>query len=332
MATVNINPIPLARYRFTCRMQDAVRLPALAGSTLRGAFGHALRQLSCMTKARECTGCMLLAQCPFPALFAPHELPKPAQQFSQTIQQIPVPYVIEPPLDGARTLEPGDSFQFHMVLVGNALSQLPLIIMAWQRALARGITSRRSKASVECVEWLAPNKSPHLVYNHQSGRVIEHTAALALPDYATAEDVHIQLLTPLHIESNKQTLGPRKMHAGVLLRHLLRRISLVMQYHCPTATGLLPSAETVRSLNAMADTIEDERRLTWQDGKRYSSRQQKEIPLGGISGHWLLKQVPPPLLAYLYIGQWLHAGKETAFGLGQYEISNTPWFTTEEKA
>ena len=62
---------PLARYRFEWRATRSMRLPDYAGSMLRGAFGHALRKLACMTKQKECDGCSLIASCPYPAVFAP---------------------------------------------------------------------------------------------------------------------------------------------------------------------------------------------------------------------------------------------------------------------
>ena len=59
---------PVARYRFEFQASQAIRLPAYSGSMLRGAFGHALRQLACMTRHKECAGCPLIGSCPYPCL------------------------------------------------------------------------------------------------------------------------------------------------------------------------------------------------------------------------------------------------------------------------
>ena len=43
--------LPVARYRFTFRMQHDLSLPEFAGSLLRGQFGASLRRIACMTGA-----------------------------------------------------------------------------------------------------------------------------------------------------------------------------------------------------------------------------------------------------------------------------------------
>src|SRR5690606_12579235 len=105
--------LPLNRYTFTVRALQSLRLPDYAGSMLRGAFGHALRRVACMTRMKECTGCPLLATCPYSQIF---ETPPLAHHALQKFSAMPNPYVIEPPEGGARVLAEGDTFSFSMVL------------------------------------------------------------------------------------------------------------------------------------------------------------------------------------------------------------------------
>lgn len=53
--------LPLARYRLDFTVETPLNLPAFAGSTLRGAFGGALRASACMTRQKTCDGCPLLS-------------------------------------------------------------------------------------------------------------------------------------------------------------------------------------------------------------------------------------------------------------------------------
>ncbi len=114
--------LPVARYHFSFRMQDELRLPEYSGSLLRGNFGAALRRTACMTGAPECAPCPLYRTCPYPAIF---ETPAPATHSLQRFSQVPNPYVIEPPPIGTRYVPAGEIISFAMVLVGRALDQLP---------------------------------------------------------------------------------------------------------------------------------------------------------------------------------------------------------------
>lgn len=55
---------------------------------------------------------------------------------------------------------------------------------------------------------------------------------------------------------------------------------------------------------------------------RYSSRQDQKMKLGGVIGEWQFKNLSPELAKLLYLGQWLHCGKNATFGLGKYRITN----------
>lgn len=114
--------LPIARYRFSFRLADDLRLPPYAGSTLRGVFGHALRQAACMTRKKECSGCPLLETCPYSRIFAtpPSRLLSKSQQNNP-----PQPYIIEAPSDGIRHYRAGSLYQFDTVLIGYARQQLP---------------------------------------------------------------------------------------------------------------------------------------------------------------------------------------------------------------
>lgn len=308
---------PLARYRFEWRAVTRVRLPDYAGSMLRGAFGHALRQLACMTRQKECAGCPLLATCPYPAIFAP---PPPAAHALQKFSAIPVPYVIEPPEFGSRLLAPGESFSFGIVLVGRALRELPLVILSWRRALARGVGAGDGTAELVNVvhcgtggETEVHRPDTGVVADHEQSITLQPTAdGGAIPDRAI-----LHILTPLRLQQNGRALPPEKLDARTLLMALVRRANLLAEFH-----GDGPLAEDFSALLAACAEIRDEKRLVWRDWTRYSSRQQQKMVLGGVVGEWTLEGPLGPFARFLDLGQWLHVGKEAAFGLGRYHLAD----------
>ena len=307
---------PLARYRFEWRATSPLRMPEYAGSMLRGAFGHALRQLSCMTRQKQCEGCPLIASCPFPAIFAP--LPPDAHTL-QKFSDIPVPYIIEPPDWGVSHLAEGDTFSFHLVLVGRAIKELPLIILAWRRALARGVGPDDGKAELVRVVHCGEAQEME-IHNPESGTINEHEQAITINTTAAQvpDRVCLEFTTPLRLQRNGHALAPHRLDARTLLMALVRRTNLLSEFH---AGG--PLIGNFSALLQSCAAIVDEKNLTWRDWTRYSSRQKQAMTLGGVVGQWQLRGDLAPFYPYLLLGQWLHVGKEAAFGLGRYRLADT---------
>lgn len=308
-----ITTFPLARYRFEWRVTRPMRMPDYAGSMLRGAFGHALRKLACMTKQKECDGCALLASCPYPSIFAP--VP-PATHALQKFSQIPVPYIIEPPAWGASQLAEGELFSFHIVLVGRAMKELPLIILAWRRALARGVGP--GDGSAQLVQVLhCGHAQVTKIHNPELGTINPHAQEISISTVGAApEHVSLDFSTPLRLQHNGHALAPHKLDARTLLMALVRRCNLLSEFHTDG-----PLVSDFSLLLQACSAVHDEKHLVWRDWTRYSSRQQQKMALGGVVGQWQLDGNLTPFLPFLHLGQWLHVGKEAAFGLGQYTLA-----------
>jgi hypothetical protein len=314
-ATDPASTFPLARYRLEWRASTPLRLPDYAGSMLRGAFGHALRKLACMTKQKGCAGCPLLSNCPYPAIFAP---PPPARHSLQKFSQIPVPYIIEPPDWGARQLGEGEAFAFHIVLVGRALRELPLIILAWRRAFARGVGAGDGTAELLRVVHCDEAQETE-IHRPDTGTLVPHAQAIAFNSANNSEaaprELTLHFLTPLRLQKNGRALPPEKLDARTLLMALVRRANLLAEFH---TSG--PLVEDFRSLLAASARVQDDKHLVWQDWTRFSSRQRQKMALGGAVGEWTISGALDPFIPFLELGEWIHVGKEAAFGLGHYAL------------
>lgn len=303
---------PLARYRLEWQASTPIRLPDYAGSMLRGAFGHALRKLACMTKQKECAGCPLLSNCPYPAIFAPAP---PAVHALQKFSQIPVPYIIEPPDWGARQVGAGKAFAFHLVLIGRALRELPLTVLAWRRAFARGVGAGDGTAELVRVVHCGDDGEAE-IHRPDNGTIAPHAQNIALNNDETApNELTLRFITPLRLQKNGHALPPEKLDARTLLMALVRRANLLAEFH---ADGAL--VEDFASLLAASGNIQDSKHLVWRDWTRFSSRQQQKMALGGVVGDWTLSGPLAPFIPFLHLGEWLHVGKEAAFGLGRYTL------------
>lgn len=329
--------LPIARYRFTARMRQGVRLPDYAGSLLRGQFGAALRNVACMTRQPTCGGCPLLATCPYTRIF--ESVPPPAHSL-QTFSAIPNAYVVEPPLPPAGLLNakpepghthpadlgPGDPLVFHQVLVGAAIDQLALVVFAWQRALGQGLTKSRSPADLLQVDWMDAQGTPHTLWSLQQPVLAAHTASLSVPPmpdhlHQTGQTLSLRIHTPLRLQHQGQPLRPAQLTPRALVAAVARRVALVLEFHAQQPDWGPQVPATV----AQSQNLADNRQLHWFDWVRYSSRQQQEMTLGGVLGAWQLQGTPEALAAawpWLWLGQWLHVGKNATFGMGGYRLEN----------
>lgn len=307
---------PLARFRFEFEITSPVRLPEYAGSTLRGAFGIALRQLACVTRAKSCEGCLLLHTCPFPSIFEP---PKPHAVSLKDIVTVPVPYVIEPPNWGMRTYEPGEILSFGFILIGKAQQHLPLCILAWQRALARGVGPGSGTANLIRVNWIDAQDAATQI--HRPGDMLaSHPQHITLPAKPPPNSVILQFDTPVRLQNNGHALLPAKLSARPLLTALARRASLLAELN---HIGALYSTTEFQAIADLASQIRSSHDLVWRDWTRRSSRQQRTMQLGGCIGSWELQGDLTPFWDLLRLGSWLHVGKEASFGLGKYRLVST---------
>ncbi|MBS98291.1 MAG: CRISPR-associated protein Cas6 [Oceanospirillaceae bacterium] len=304
------NAPPLARYRFRVRATQPLKLPDFAGSMLRGAFGRSLRKLACMTRRPECKGCPLITTCPFPMIF---ETPPIEDHKLQRFSQMPNPYVIEPPGGGWRRCEPGDEFEFAMVLIGEAINQLPLIILAWERALENGLSKNNSRCQLKEV-WLE-SPEQRIYQSGPDAQIQDHNAAIPPPD-STAESVTLALKTPLRLQKQGKLVGRQELDARTFCTALARRLQLLNDIHNPGV-----SLDFERLISA-AESLRLESDLKWWDWTRYSNRQAQSMTLGGLTGKLTLTGDLKPLIGLLHLGQWLHLGKNATFGLGQYQLFN----------
>lgn len=306
-----LTTFPLARYRFTFEAETPLHLPDYAGSTLRGAFGNALRRITCMTRERECKPCALYRTCPYPQIF---ETPPPESHALQKFSQIPNPYLIEPPPWGGRTYLPGELLQFNLVLIGRARHQHPFIVLAWQRAFKHGIGKGDGTAKLALIEHITPQQAIP-IYSRDNPAIGEHETMLPLPTFDETSTVTLQIETPLRLQDNGKPLGTEALKPRDLLIGLVRRTALISEFH--TDVALTPD---FAGLAKQAESIAGTKELKWQDWTRYSNRQQQKMTLGGVIGRWQLHGNLAPFLPYLYWGQWLHAGKNATFGLGKYRL------------
>ncbi|MCL0035020.1 CRISPR system precrRNA processing endoribonuclease RAMP protein Cas6, partial [Dehalococcoidia bacterium] len=133
----------------------------------------------------------------------------------------------------------------------------------------------------------------------------------------TGRRLAIRFVTPTRIKYQGR-IEP-EVNFCVLIKNLLRRISLLSEMHCNSRLDLdyaelIEKAKNVRIINS---------NLRWYDWERYSSRQKAKMKLGGFVGNITFEGDLAEFMPFIKLGEYLHIGKGTSFGLGEYVISQS---------
>lgn len=292
--------------------------PGDPGALLRGTFGAALRQLSCVTGAATCEGCKLARACRYRAIFDP--LPPEGVLLAQQTQGMPPAYVLDPQAV-PRRLDEGRPVRFGLTLLGEAHRHLALVVTALARAMTMGLARERTRLVLRAVEARTPEGRVHVKL--QNLPPLPPTARLQAGDCVLPEDeagdgrLHLRFLTPMALRRNGQISQADTLEAGPLLFLHARRVSMLVDAHGDGALGL-----DFHRLSALSARLRiASRRLEWRQWRRYSARQQREVPMGGLVGTVCIEGPVAPFLTLLRFGRDLHMGRHAAFGQGAYEFS-----------
>lgn len=307
------------RYVFSCLIEDDAVLPPYKGSTLRGIFGHALKKVVCALKKQNCAECLLADRCIYPTVF---EIPSKVNETSgrKRIAQPPHPYVIEPPDDSKTRYLQGDSLDFSLILFGDACDNLAYFIYAFEQIGGIGIGKRVNgkSASFTLREVRSDNK---IIYSKTDGKIKKHSATSTLSVQTFTEtleeglfDIELELITPLRLKYQNGLNAD--LPFDVLTRAILRRISSLFAYH-----GEGEPALDYRGLVTRAKEIAvTESHIAWYDWRRYSSRQEQAMMMGGMVGKINYAGVTGEYLPLLRFCELAHLGKATTFGLGKIKV------------
>lgn len=299
--------LTLSALRIDFRAVESARLPAWTGSAWRGALGHALRRAVCVTCAPSCAGCLLLERCPYPVLFDLARIAGPGA---------PNPYVLIPsaPPPGGY-LGPGTGISLGLVLVGErAAGKLPYLIHALEHAGNHGLTARRIRLELEGVQAWSANGWVDLQRRRDG---LQRPGPVVVDPPAVPEALTVRLHSPLRVRHQGRLLRPEALDFRQFFRAVGRRIVALARAH----GGRVEEARYPELVRAAGAVPVLRARLSWHDLPRYSSRQRAPMRMGGIVGSFELRGGGlEPFWPWLWLGQWVHAGRATTMGLGMYRI------------
>lgn len=321
----SLSSLPIARFRFTIEPTEEIRLPEYKGSVLRGGFGYAFKRATCITRDRFCEPCILKSSCAFYRVFESKVSAETAERL-RLGRDAPHPFIIEPPMTEQGYFQPGDRISFSLVLIGSAVSQLPFFVYAFMiLGESFGIGKGRGRFRLLGVE----DESGKQLYENGNlaGGFAVRSAGEIMEGTTSADDglMKLRFMTPLRIKTSvgwerKELLTRMDTPAAArqLLKSLYHRAFVLNQLYGEgvkeEAFDSYPMPLDDNALNVVhADTF-------WYDWERYSQRQKRHMKLGGLMGEVTFNGVTKQYEPLLRLGEYLHIGKGTGFGLGKFQI------------
>lgn len=301
-------------YRIYCRFTNDAVLPYYKGSTFRGAFGHALKRVTCTLKQQDCKYCLLKQRCLYTLVFETPAAVKPVD--GNRLLEPPHPYVIEPPLTIESRFSNGSAFDFSLLLFGDMNKNIPYFVYACcemgKIGIGKKVNGKKATFILEKIMY-----GNHTLYTDAEQKLCIPTQLenLQIPwmSYFNKSEfqLKITLETPLRIKFSNRLKAYLPFH--ILARAMLRRISCLLFYFGngePSLDykGLVKRAEGIDIIYS---------HLEWSDWRRYSRRQDKDMLMGGMSGSVTYKGNIGEFLPLIDFCSKVHLGKQTAFGLGK---------------
>lgn len=264
---------------------------------------------------------MLKARCIYTYVFETEPIADADILNMSKYEKIPHPFVLEPPEEEKTVYPAGSAISFNLIVVGKAVEYAPYFVFTFLELGKKGIGKKRGRYSISEIKDLEAGLT---VFTHEDQTLSEiHSSELNIPETIVPgngiREVTLRIKTPLRLKFRRDLVFDLKFH--VLIRNLMRRITLIYYFHCERrkpgwdAKDFIRLAEKVRTTTA---------NIRWFDWERYSSRQESRLKMGGIVGEITFQGDLNPFMPILKAGEILHAGKGTSFGLGRYEIAEIP--------
>jgi len=316
-----------ATFRITIEAIEPIHFSYFHETVIRGSLGNVLRNMVCLFKKQECKTCDIRKKCVYAYLFETiidNDDPKIKKGLIRSMPEAPHPYIIRIDPNAKPDYEPGETLSFELVLIGKrAIGYLTYFAGAYLAMGRRGIGAGRGKFILKSIETIGKDgESKHLFSPENKtihmGTIIcsgdESKNNLSFINQCT-----IRFITPLRLLRNRKEV--RDIYFAIFFRSLLRSKRDLAAIHCGIEN--IDWNDIMQPLNEKINTIEtvkpDKTKLD-ESYSRFSYRQKQSMTFRGIVGDVTFIGDLTPFWPFIVLGEKLHIGKNTSFGLGRYRI------------
>lgn len=283
-----ISNFNLLKLNVTIQFQQDTVLPAFKGSMLHGWFGHAL-------KAADENAFFVC--------------------YGEHANQQPKPYIICPNGDHKTHWQKGELYSFDITLFGQATQLVDKLFIAMKLGETLGFGTQRTPFRILSIASITPT-------GYKAG-VQEFTLADALAikpiDYLNEEEkeVAVTFVTPVRIKYQGNICRNTIPDLNFFVNQILRRLIQLSRFWVLDDQVLFDSIYDYRPVIRSHQVTNH---CYFEDWQRFSQKSQEFLPFGGLKGQVSFCGEINHSIPLLQIGEVLHIGGKTTFGLGKYQL------------
>lgn len=287
------------------------------GSAWRGILGWELQKLICpFERQTQCEACIIQGSCPYFLL-----LEKKSQVSG--LFEAPKGYVLYPDQDHT-------GLRLDVTLFGTCADFVPALVEALKRAQKRGLGRERIPFAIQGLFQVLPDGGLHRLEAKSSLQDALHEpfplSELLSDSQEPISSLGMDLVTPLRLR--RQGKYVNRFDPVFYLEALARRLEALT---CLFAGGKPLGREKWETLRSWFENELESMNpaksshggntwtadLKWRDYARFSSRQKRKVPMGGLVGRVGFSNPSPELVQWLKVAELVHVGKGAVMGLGK---------------
>lgn len=255
--------------------------PYFIGSQIRGAFGYALKKVTCINPAYVCEGCFASLNCLY-------------HQFYEE-KNIYHKYRLDFELGK-------DYYDFSFYLFDDVCEKLPYIISSMHMMLTQNGLGKE-KVKYENFDMYINDKSCI-----DNGKIVlpkDFIKKFEIENRFT--NINLKILTPLRIKKDNRFLRGEEIELNNLINSIYQRQMKIL------GRDFKKFPYEIKGEIVGKD-------LKYKELTRMSNRQNITMNMGGIIGNIEFKNLSKECFEVLKLGELLGAGKQTVFGLGKIKM------------
>ena len=296
--------ISLLKFRAVFAARGGGVLPDFLGSTIRGVFGHCMREFACryQEETLPCHQCRERKGCLYALCFSS------AGGEAGAVN----PFVLYPLIQGKTQWREGDRCAFDLTVIGDMTGQSGIFLHGLRAMETKGWGAARIPFALEHI--LDPT-SGRILY---AGSRVWNANIRSRPftwEPRKAKSALVQFDTPVRVVHSQELC--QSLDFETLIRFISRRVALLTKAY---TDQILEWDESLYTEAARVRTVQEEWRSV--PFTRYSMTQKGErLDLPAITGWALYEGDLEPFVPILEVGALLQVGKNTTHGFGHYTVS-----------